>query len=51
MLLLKFTKRHLIQHVIEEESVISVCCMKNEIGNVASDADGMEDVYGEAPKC
>ena len=33
--------------------VISVCCMKNDVRNVVSDADGMnniwiDDVYGEA---
>ena len=35
--------------------VIRVCCMKNDTGNVVSDADGMKnicrEVYGEASKC
>ena len=39
----------------EGRDVISVCCMKNEVGNVVSDADSMKDimeeVYGEVPKC
>ena len=25
--------------------VISVCCMKNDIGNVVCDADGMRDLW------
>ena len=32
----------------------SVCCMKNDVGNVVADAVGvkdMEEVYAEAPKC
>ena len=33
----------------EGRDAISVCCMKNEVGNVVSDADGMKDE--EAPKC
>ena len=41
--------------VREGRDVISVCCMKNDVGNVVSDADGMknimENVYGEASKC
>ena len=24
---------------------INVCCMKNEVGNVVSDADGMKDIW------
>ena len=47
------------QMVREGKDVISVCCMKNDVGNVVSDADGMkniwrkymEEVYGEASKC
>ena len=33
--------------------VISVCCMKNEVGNVVSQRyEGyMEELYGEASKC
>ena len=26
----------------EERDVISVCCMKNDVGNVMSDVDGMK---------
>ena len=29
----------------EGRDVISVCCMKNEVGNVVSDADGMKDIW------
>ena len=25
--------------------VISVCCMKNDVGNIMSDADGMKDIW------
>ena len=25
--------------------VISVCCMKNDVGNVVSDADDMKDIW------
>ena len=39
----------------EGRDVISVCCMKNDVGNVVFDAHGMkkymEEVYGEASKC
>ena len=40
----------------EGRDVISVCCMKNDAGNVGSDADGMNniwrsEVYGKASKC
>ena len=34
----------------EGRDIISVCCMKNDAGNVVSDADGMK-IYGEASKC
>ena len=36
----------------EERDVIGVCCMKNDVGNVVSDADGMKNIwrkYIEAP--
>ena len=33
----------------EGRDVISVCCMKNDVGIV--DANGMNEVYGETPKC
>ena len=29
----------------EGRDVISVCCMKNEVRNVVSDADGMKDIW------
>ena len=29
----------------EERDVISVCCMKNDAGNVVSDADGMKNIW------
>ena len=29
----------------EGRDVISVCCMKNDAGNVASDADGMKNIW------
>ena len=29
----------------EGRDVISVCCMKNEVGNVVSDADGMKNIW------
>ena len=29
----------------EERDVISVCCMKNDVVNVVSDADGMKNVW------
>ena len=29
----------------EGRHVISVCCMKNDVGNVMSDADGMKDIW------
>ena len=29
----------------EGRDVISVCCMKNEVGNVVSDADCMNDIW------
>ena len=28
----------------EEIDIIRVCCMKNDVGNVESDADGMNDI-------
>ena len=28
----------------DRSDVISVCCMKNYVGNVVSDTDGMKDV-------
>ena len=28
-----------------EENVISVCCMKNDAGDVESDADGMKNIW------
>ena len=34
----------------EEREVIGVCCMKNDAGNVVSDADGMNNIW-EASKC
>ena len=45
-----------IQMARDGRDVISVCCMKNDAGNVVSDADGMknicmENVYREASKC
>ena len=30
----------------EEMYVISVCCMKNYVWNMVSDADGMKDICG-----
>ena len=39
----------------EGRDVISVCCMKNDVGNVVSDADGMKNIWrmymGKASKC
>ena len=32
-------------------NVISMCCIKNDAGNVVSDADGMKEVYGKGSKC
>ena len=29
----------------EGRDVISVCCMKNDVGNVMSDADGIKDIW------
>ena len=29
----------------EGRDVISVCCMKNDAGNVVSDADGMNNIW------
>ena len=29
----------------EGRDVISVCCMKTDVGNVVSDADGMKDIW------
>ena len=29
----------------EGRDVISVCCMKNVVGSVVSDADGMKDIW------
>ena len=29
----------------EGRHVISVCCMKNDAGNVVSDADGMKNIW------
>ena len=29
----------------EGTDVISVCCMKNDVGNVVSDADGMKNIW------
>ena len=29
----------------EGRDVISVCCMKNDAGNVVSDADGMKNIW------
>ena len=29
----------------EGRDVISMCCMKNDAGNVVSDADGMENIW------
>ena len=29
----------------EGKYVISVCCMKNDAGNVVSDADGMKNIW------
>ena len=29
----------------EGRDVISVCCMKNDAGNVVSDADGMNNMW------
>ena len=29
----------------EGRDVISVCCMKNDVGNVVSDADGMKNIW------
>ena len=31
--------------VREERYVISVCCMKNEVGNVVYDAEGIDDIW------
>ena len=33
------------QMVREGRDVISVCCMKNDAGNVGSDADGMKNIW------
>ena len=30
---------------IEERDDISVCCMKNDVGNGVSDADGMKNIW------
>ena len=29
----------------EERHVISVCCMKNDVVNIVSDADGMKNIW------
>ena len=29
----------------ERKDVGSVCCMKNDVGNIVSDADGMKDIW------
>ena len=29
----------------EGRDVISVCCMKNDVGNVVSDVDGMKNIW------
>ena len=41
----KYCFRIARQRAREGRDVISVCCMKNEVGNVGSDADGMKDIW------
>ena len=33
------------QMAMEGRDVISVCCMKNDAGNIVSDADGMKNIW------
>ena len=40
----EFGRMNFFRIYIEERDIISVCCMKNNIGNVVSDADDMKDI-------
>ena len=33
------------RQMAREERDISVCCMKNDVGNVVSDTDGMKNIW------
>ena len=42
------TASGLLYRWLEREEMSSVCCMKNDVGNVVCDTDGMKGIWGSS---